>query len=101
MSRPLRLLVKDGWYHVTARGNERRAIFRGDGDCTHFLKMLGELPERYGVRVAAYVLMGNHYHLILSDRGRTTGLFRAARGCAGKRAEKGGLEALFEGVLSR
>ncbi len=37
----------------------------------------------------------------LADRGRTTGLSRAARGCAGKRAEKGGLEALFEGVLSR
>lgn len=65
MSRPLRLLVKDGWYHVTARGNERRAIFRGDGDCARFLEMIGELPERYGVRVAAYVLMGNHYHLIL------------------------------------
>ena len=32
MSRALRLLVADGWYHVTARGNERRAIFRGDGD---------------------------------------------------------------------
>jgi len=60
MSRPLRLLVKGGWYHVTARGNERRAIFRGDGDCARFLEMLGELPERYGVRVAACVLMGNH-----------------------------------------
>ena len=65
MSRALRLLVADGWYHVTARGNERRAIFRGDGDCTQFLEMLGQLPERYGVRVAAYGLMGNHYHLIL------------------------------------
>lgn len=65
MSRALRLLVKDGWYHITARGNERKAIFRGDEDCERFLEMLGELPERYGVRVAAYVLMGNHYHLIL------------------------------------
>jgi REP element-mobilizing transposase RayT len=46
MSRALRLLVKDGWYHVTARGNERRAIFRGDGDCAQFLAMLGDLAAQ-------------------------------------------------------
>ena len=31
MSRALRLLVADRWYHVAAHGNERRACFRGDG----------------------------------------------------------------------
>ena len=65
MSRPLRIAVANGWYHVTARGNERKAIFRGDRDRAHFLELLGGLPERFGVRVAAYVLMGNHYHLIV------------------------------------
>jgi len=65
MSRALRVLVRDGWYHVTSRGNERKAIFRGDRDCARFLELLGELTERFGVRVAAYVLMGNHYHLIV------------------------------------
>ena len=53
MSRALRLLVADGWCHATARGNERRAILRGDGDCAQFLEMLGQLPERDGARVAA------------------------------------------------
>lgn len=52
-SRPLRILVRDGWYHVTSRGNEGRAIFRTDGDCRAFLDRLGEFPERYGVKVAA------------------------------------------------
>lgn len=41
MSRPVRVLVKDGWYHATSRGNERKAISRGDGDCAHFREILG------------------------------------------------------------
>ncbi len=65
MSRPLRVLVADGWYHVTARGNERRAIFREDRDRTRFVECLGEMAQRYAVRMAAYVLMDNHYHLLL------------------------------------
>ena len=58
--------MADGWYHVTARGNERRAIFRDDRDRTHFVELVGELTERFGVRVHAYVLMDNHYHLLVS-----------------------------------
>ncbi len=65
MSRPLRVLVADGWYHVTARGNERRAIFREGRDCTQFVECLGEMAQRYEVRIAASVLMDNHYPLLL------------------------------------
>jgi hypothetical protein len=32
MARPIRIDVKGGWYHVTARGIERRAIFEDDGE---------------------------------------------------------------------
>jgi len=32
MARPLRLELPGGIYHVTARGNERRSIFRDDAD---------------------------------------------------------------------
>ena len=32
MARPLRVDIRNGWYHVTARGNERRAVFRDDQD---------------------------------------------------------------------
>ena len=65
MARPLRIIRPGGWYHITARGIERRPIFRDDADNRHFLELLEELTERFGLRVHAYVLMGNHYHLLL------------------------------------
>ena len=65
MARALRIERPGGRYHVTARGNERKAIFRDDTDHFHFLELLSELGERFGVRVHAYVLMDNHYHLLL------------------------------------
>jgi REP element-mobilizing transposase RayT len=55
--------VAGGRYHITARGNERRDIFRDDHK--HFLELLAELPERFGTRLHAYVMMDNHYHLVL------------------------------------
>ena len=64
MARPLRIDVDDGWYAVAARGIERRTIFCDDRHCTHFLELLGEMSGRFTVGVHAYVLMGNHYHLI-------------------------------------
>jgi REP element-mobilizing transposase RayT len=52
-------------YHVMSRGNERRAVFRTDQDRRRFLKKLGQIAEEHHVEVYAYVLMGNHYHLLL------------------------------------
>ena len=65
MARPLRIERAGGWYHVTARGNERKLIFRDDKDRRHFLELLGEMVERFGVEVHGYVLMSNHYHVLL------------------------------------
>ena len=48
-----------------ARGNERKAIFRDDHDRRCFLATLAEMVERFGIRLHAYVLMSNHYHLLL------------------------------------
>ena len=48
-----------------SRGLERRVVFRDDRDRTHFLELLEKVAERYGVMVHAYVLMGNHYHLLV------------------------------------
>ena len=44
---------------------ERRVIFHDDSDRQHFLELLAELPERFGVLLHAYVLMPNHFHLLL------------------------------------
>ena len=65
MARPLRIERPGGRYHVTARGNERKAIFRADPDRYHFLSLMEELGERFGARVHAYVLMDNHFHVLL------------------------------------
>ncbi|MGA2863799.1 MAG: transposase [Verrucomicrobiota bacterium] len=64
-ARALRIQRPAGRYHVTARGNERRAIYRQESDRAHFLEFLGELSERFGLRVHAYVLMDNHFHLLV------------------------------------
>ena len=63
MARPLRLEYPGAIYHVTARGNERRAIFHGDGDRERFLLKLGESVAVHHVDVYAFALMGTHYHL--------------------------------------
>ena len=65
MARPLRIEISGGLYHLTSRGNERRDIFRDTRDREHFLELLAELPERFGSLLYAYVLMVNHYHLVL------------------------------------
>ena len=65
MTRPLRINLAGGWYHVTARGNERRVIYRDDEDRDHFLNLVAEMVELFQVHVHAYVLMPNHYHLLL------------------------------------
>ena len=65
MTRPLRIDVEDGWYHVMSRGIERRTIFVDASYNQHFLDLLEAMSERFSVEVHAYALMGNHYHLIL------------------------------------
>ena len=77
MARPLRIERPGGWYHLTARGNERRPIFRDARDRKHFCQLLAEVVSRFQVRLHGYVLMVNHYHLILELR--EANLSRAAQ----------------------
>lgn len=66
MARPVRVEFEGAAYHVTARGNERKLLFRDDADRRRFLQTLGEACERFGLAVHAYCLMPNHYHLLAS-----------------------------------
>jgi REP element-mobilizing transposase RayT len=52
-------------YHLTARGNERRAIYRDDRDRQRFLETLAEAAQRFSLVIHAFCLMPNHYHLLL------------------------------------
>ena len=65
MARALRIERAGGWYHVTVRGNERRAIFRDDRDRRHFCDLMAEAVQMFGWRLHAYVLMDNHFHLLV------------------------------------
>ena len=77
MARPLRIEYEGAHYHVTTRGNERKAIFRDDIDRRKFLEILSRADEQFDIRVHAYVLMDNHYHLMIETR--RAGLNRALR----------------------
>jgi REP element-mobilizing transposase RayT len=65
MARPLRVAFAGGLYHVTARGNERKTIARDDTDRACFVDTVAAMVKHSRVRCHAWVLMGNHYHLIL------------------------------------
>ncbi len=65
MARAVRIEYGGAFYHVMARGNRRERIFRDEADRVLFLETLGEACERTGWRVHAWVLMSNHYHLMV------------------------------------
>ena len=67
MARPLRIMYEGAFYHVTARGNERRRIFLSRRDYEKFLSYLTDAIHKYGMVLHAFVLMANHYHLIVES----------------------------------
>jgi putative transposase len=68
MVRSLRMDYPDTFYHVLARGNEKRNIFYDEQDYLKFLDTLAKMVERFKLEVHAYVLMQNHYHLLLHTK---------------------------------
>ena len=66
MARALRIQYPGAYYHVTCRGNERREIYKDDEDRKLFKEKLKVSLEVYAVEVLSYVLMGNHFHLLIS-----------------------------------
>lgn len=64
MARPLRIQYPGALYHITNRGNERKAIFKDDVDRREFLRILSHSIETYGVILHSFVLMKNHWHLL-------------------------------------
>ena len=65
MARPLRITYPGAFYHITSRGNERKAVFKSRQDRIRFLEYLCSASERYDAAVHTYCLMDNHYHLLL------------------------------------
>ena len=65
MPRKPRVEYAGAVYHVMCRGNGGQSIYLDDADRRIYLTTLGEACERCGWRVHAFVMMGNHYHLLL------------------------------------
>lgn len=64
MARPLRVEFEGAIYHLCVRGNARQAIFWDDKDRARFLHLLNQSRARFAVSIMAFVLMGNHVHLL-------------------------------------
>ena len=65
MSRPLRLELSGGLYHVTSRGDRREDIFLCDADRQRWLEILGKVCKRFNWICYSYCLMSNHYHVVV------------------------------------
>lgn len=65
MPRRLRQAVGGYAYHVLNRAVGRQTIFKNAGDYSAFIRVLAEAQERVPMRVLAYVVMPNHWHLVL------------------------------------
>jgi len=68
MARPLRIQYPGAVYHITCRGNARKEVFLDEKDRTHFLALLTESLETYQVILYAYMLMMNHFHLLVRTK---------------------------------
>src|SRR5438477_10925666 len=65
MARKLRVEYPEAIYHVMNRGDRREAIFQDDQDRKRFVETLADACAKTGWEVHAYVLMPNHFHLVV------------------------------------
>lgn len=65
MARALRLTTPNVVHHVVNRGNRKKVIFHKPADYRAFIEILAEACSRYGMRLLAFCIMNNHWHLVL------------------------------------
>jgi len=68
MPREPRIEVPGGFYHVGSRGNRGCVIYEDDFERRMFLKLLALTTKRFGWLCHAYVMMSNHFHLLVQLR---------------------------------
>jgi len=68
MARSLRIQFPGAFYHITCRGIERRKIFMDDKDRSRFFALLAGSLETYQVVLNAYIMMTNHFHLLIQTK---------------------------------
>jgi putative transposase len=65
MPRISRGLADDSIYHVINRGNGGQVVFQKDKDYEAFVNLMKEAKIRYAVKIFAYCLMPNHFHIVV------------------------------------
>ena len=80
MARPLRIQFPGAFYHVTCRGIERRQIFFDNKDRFRFLALLTESLATYQVVLHAYIMMTNHFHLVIQTKKANCSEFKGLMG---------------------
>ena len=65
----MRIQYPDAWYHVMNRGRGGESVFLEKQDYSMFVELLKEVVDMYKLRVAAYCLLPNHYHLLIQTPG--------------------------------
>jgi REP-associated tyrosine transposase len=60
-----RAIADNCCYHLINRGNGRQRVFHKDGDYHAFIDLLLEARGKYGVKLLAWCLMPNHFHLLV------------------------------------
>ena len=68
MGRKPRIEFNGALYHVIQRGNNKEYIFKNNADKKYFLGKLKEFKEMMGFDIYGYVLMDNHYHIVIRCR---------------------------------
>jgi putative transposase len=65
MARKPRIHYPQAIYHTIARGNNKDNIFWDSEDKKQYLELLDKYRGKYDFAIYAYVLMDNHFHLII------------------------------------
>ncbi|MFC1808043.1 transposase [Candidatus Omnitrophota bacterium] len=99
MARPLRIEFPGAWYHVMNRGRRKEKIFFDDGDREAFLQALSDAHELFHIEIHAFVLMMNHYHLLVHTP--KSNLSRCMRHINGVYTQKINIKHKMDGAVFR
>lgn len=69
MPRIARIKEEFGTYHIIVRGNEKKDIFKNNGDKKMYLDIIARMKKKYNFLIYSYCIMDNHAHLIINDNG--------------------------------
>lgn len=66
MARQPRKVSPTKYYHVMMRGNNREKIFTNKDYKSYFIELLTNSKKEFPVEIAAYCIMDNHVHIVIS-----------------------------------